>query len=183
MQHDGENGGRHYALVKLEESARTIRQAVNELPALRRRLDKYKENRAKAREIYNDLKQQQGRVLSALRYAALSLLEMEMQQMSDYSVKLSGSVKAFNLMTPDYAKLCGALSGYLEKLPAAGSGRADTTNAAVIGRLMAGVKMGYYPTDPEHVRHLARGIEFPEGITANLFDPCCGCGLALRTLA
>ena len=183
MQHDGENRVRHYALVKLEESARAIRQAINELPALRRRLDKHKENKAKAREIYNGLKQQQDRTLSALRYAALSLLEMEMGQMAEHSVKLGRSVKAFNLMTPDYSKLCGALSGYLEKLPVAGSAGENTTSAAIIGRLMAGVKMGYYPTDPEHARHLARGIEFPEDVTANLLDPCCGCGLALRTLA
>ncbi len=49
MQHDEENSGQHYALVKLEESARAVRQAVNELPVLRRRMEKYKENRAKAR--------------------------------------------------------------------------------------------------------------------------------------
>lgn len=48
---------------------------------------------------------------------------------------------------------------------------------------MSAVKMGYYPTDIEHVKYLEQGIEFPEDITVNLFDPCCGCGLALRTLA
>ena len=88
MQHDEENGGQHYALVKLEESARAIRQAVNEFPVLRRRVEKYRENRAKAREAYNDLKQQQGRVLSALRYAALSLLEMELAQMADRVIRM-----------------------------------------------------------------------------------------------
>ena len=83
-------------------------------------------------------------------------------------------------MTPDYSKLCAALSGYLAKLPVAES---QTTNAAIIGRLMNSVKMGYYPTDLDHIKHLVRGIEFPEGVTTNLFDPCCGCGLALRALA
>jgi methylase of polypeptide subunit release factors len=48
---------------------------------------------------------------------------------------------------------------------------------------MASVKMGYYPTDLDHVKHLARGIEFSEGMTVNALDPCCGCGLALRSLA
>ena len=28
-----------------------------------------------------------------------------------------------------------------------------------------------------------RGIAFPEGVTTNLLDPCCGCGLALRRIA
>lgn len=183
MQHDEENSGQHYALVKLQESVRAVRQAVNEFPVLRRRIDKYQGNRAKARETYNDLKQQQGRVLSALRYAALSLLEMELPQMADYSVKLSESIKVFNLMTPDYTRLCGFLSDYLEKLPIAENTEAKTTSAAIIGHLMAGVKMGYYPTDLEHVRCLARSIEFPEDVTVNLLDPCCGCGMALHTLA
>lgn len=30
---------------------------------------------------------------------------------------------------------------------------------------------------------MLRGIRFPDGVTTNLFDPCCGCGKALRQLA
>ena len=56
-------------------------------------------------------------------------------------------------------------------------------NAAVIGRLMNQVRMGYYPTDPENITHILRGVRFPEGVTTNLLDPCCGCGKALRQLA
>jgi hypothetical protein len=177
------NNQQPYALVKLEESTRTVKQAVSELPIIRKKLDKHQDNKLKAREIYNDLQQQYGRLLGALSSAALSLLEMEMLDIADYSVKLSKSIASFNLMTPDYTKLCAALSGYIAKLPVSDTPEAKTTNAHIIGRLMNRVKMGYYPTDMEHVRHLARGIEFPDGITANLFDPCCGCGLALRTLA
>jgi len=33
------------------------------------------------------------------------------------------------------------------------------------------------------IGHLLRGIQFPEGVTTNLLDPCCGCGKALRQLA
>lgn len=58
-----------------------------------------------------------------------------------------------------------------------------TANAAVIGRLMNNVKLGYYPTDPDNISLILRGIQFPEGVTTNLFDPCCGCGKALRQLA
>ena len=58
-----------------------------------------------------------------------------------------------------------------------------TANAAVIGRLMNNVKMGYYPTDPDNISLLLRGIQFPEGVTTNLLDPCCGCGKALRQVA
>lgn len=175
-----ENSQQYYAIAKLEEAARAVKQAANELPLLRKRLEKFKENKSKAREIYNDLKQQREKLLSALNTSVLSLLETEQSELVEYSVKLSNSVKAFNLMTPDYSKFCAVLSDYLAKLPIS---EAKTTNAAIIGRLMSSVKMGYYPTDIEHVKYLEQGIEFPEDITVNLFDPCCGCGLALRTLA
>ena len=165
-----------YALAKLSEAARIIKQSMNELPLIRKRLEKYKDNKRRAREIYTDLKQQYNRLLGAISTAALALLEAEMPDIADYSVKLSRSIEKFNLMTPDYSKLCAALNGYLDKLP-------QTTNAAIIGRLMNVVKVGYYPTDQEHVRHISRGIVFPENFTVNLLDPCAGCGTALRTLA
>lgn len=171
-----ENNQQYYAIAKLEEAARAVKQAANELPLLRKRLEKFKDSKPKARELYNDLKQQREKLLSALNTAALSLLETEQSELVEYSVKLSNSVKAFNLMTPDYSKLCAVLSDYISKLP-------TTANAATIGHLMSAVKMGYYPTDIEHVKYLEQGIEFPDDITVNLFDPCCGCGLALRTLA
>lgn len=175
-----ENSQQYYAIAKLEEAAGAVKQAANEFPLLRKRLEKFKENKSKAREIYNDLKQQREKLLSALNTATLSLLETEQSELVEYSVKLSNSVKAFNLMTPNYEKFCAVLSDYLAKLPIS---EAKTTNAAIIGRLMSSVKMGYYPTDIEHIKYLEQGIEFSEDITVNLFDPCCGCGLALRTLA
>ena len=58
-----------------------------------------------------------------------------------------------------------------------------TANAAVIGRLMNNVRLGYYPTDPDNISLILRGIQFPEEVTTNLLDPCCGCGKALRQLA
>ena len=169
-------------MVKLNEATRIIKQSINELPIIRKRLDKYTNNKPKAREVYTDLQQQHGRLIGA--FATLSLLqEMELLEMADYSVKLSQSVKGFNLMTPDYTKLCSALNGYLAKLPIFDTPEAKTTNAAVIGRLMNNVKMGYYPTDLEHIRHMARAVEFPENVTANIFDPCCGCGQALKAIS
>jgi len=174
---------KHYAIVKLEEAARIIKQATNELPILRKRLERLKENKPKAREVYSDLQQQKNKLLSAFNTAILSLLEMELNEMAEYSVKLSCSVKAFHIMTPDYSKLCSVLLDYISKLPITDTAETKTTNAAIIGRLMANVKMGYYPTDIEHIKYIANGIAFPEDITVNLLDPCCGCGLALHTLA
>ena len=173
-----ENNQQYYAAAKLEEASRAVKQAINELPILRKRLEKFKENKSKAHDVYADLKQQREKLLSTLNTAILSLAELEQSELVDYTVKLGNSVRSFNLMTPEYSKLCAVLSDYVSKLPTS-----QTTNAAVIGHLMSSVKMGYYPTDIEHVKYLQQGIEFPEDVSVNLFDPCCGCGLALRTLA
>jgi len=175
-----ENQDNHYALVKLGESARYITQAITEMSLARKRLEKYKDNKEKAREIYDDLRNYRDKTAEAISTAVLALREMELPDLADYSVKLGQSIKSFNIMTPDYGKLCSALTGYLSMLPVSD---AKTTNAAVIGRLMNSVKMGYYPTELSHIRHIVRGIEFPKGVTTNLFDPCAGCGIALRTLA
>lgn len=172
-----------FALAKMGEAARVIKQSINELPLIRTRLEKYKGNKRKAREVYTDLGQQHSRLLGAFGTLTLALSEMGLVELADYSVKLSQSIKGFNLMTPDYSKLCTALNGYLAKLPIDDTPETKTTNAAIIGRLMNNVKLGYYPTDLEHINHMARGIEFPEGVPVNLLDPCCGCGQALKTLA
>ena len=123
---------KYYAIVKLEEATRSIKQAVNELPILRKRLEKLKENKTKAREVYSDLQQQKNKLLSAFNTAVLSLLEMELNEMVDYSIKLSRSVKIFHIMTPDYSKLCSVLLDYISKLPVTDTTK--TTNAAIIGR-------------------------------------------------
>ncbi|HBH95467.1 MAG TPA: hypothetical protein DDX91_06920, partial [Ruminococcaceae bacterium] len=72
-----ENSQQYYAIAKSEEAARAVKQAANELPLLRKRLEKFKGNKLKAREIYNDLKQQKEKLLSALNTATLSFLETE----------------------------------------------------------------------------------------------------------
>jgi len=102
-----------YALAKLEESVRIIRQAISELPALRKRLEKSRDIKSKAREIYNDLQNQHRRLLDALDTITLSLLEAGQDELASHSVKLNQSVKSFNPMTPDYSKLCAVLNNYL----------------------------------------------------------------------
>ena len=99
-----------YAIVKLGESARIIRQAISELPTLRKRLERNKEAKAKAREIYGDMQNQHRRLLGALEAAALSLHETEQDELANHSVKLGQSIKSFSLMTPDYTKLCTAFN-------------------------------------------------------------------------
>jgi hypothetical protein len=83
-------------------------------------------------------------------------------------------------MTKDYGKIIGAIGVLLSKLPSQDSD--GTTNAAIIGRMMGNVKMGYYPTDLTHVALMQRAVVFPPS-RVNLFDPCCGCGMALARIA
>ena len=185
-----------YAIVKLGESARIIRQVISELPTLRKRLERSKEAKVKAREIYGDMQNQHRRLLGALEVAALSLHEAEQDELANHSVKLGQSIKAFNLMTPDYTKLCTAFNNYLLGLPLADpeeeapndeddetANEAQTTNNRIIGRLMNNVRMGYYPTCIDNLAHILNGMDFPEGVTVNFLDPCCGCGIALRFMA
>jgi len=48
-------------------------------------------------------------------------------------------------------------------------------------RLEAKIKMGYYPTPLSVVERVRSFLKFPED-NVNLFDPCCGEGLALKEL-
>lgn len=48
-------------------------------------------------------------------------------------------------------------------------------------RLEAEIKMGYYPTPLAVVERIRSYLKFPED-NVNLFDPCCGEGLALKKL-
>jgi len=169
---------RHYAVTRLEEAAREIKQHCQELPDFRQKLEKYREKAPeKAKEVYAHLQKLQRRAVDALVRCRLSLLEMELEQPAAYAVKLAAAVQNFNLLTPDYTKFTQILGGFAAQIPQ------QTANAAAIGHLMNNVKMGYYPTDLDHIKQIAAGIAFPDGVTTNLLDPCCGCGLGLRTLA
>lgn len=141
-------------------------------------MDKYMDtDREKAKEVYSHLQKLHRWLTDAINRCRLSLLEMELDDLVAYAGKLSAAVEGYNLMTPDYTKFVTALQGFSAQIPQ------QTTNAAIIGRLMNSVKMGYYPTDLDHIKQIVRGIAFPSGVITNVFDPCCGCGLALRTLA
>ena len=48
-------------------------------------------------------------------------------------------------------------------------------------RLEAKIKMGYYPTPLSVVERVRSSLGFPEE-NVNLFDSCCGEGLALKNL-
>lgn len=170
---------RHYALDVLEKAGNKAEASAAEMAALRKTLDEYMEkDRKRAKNIHTALKKQKEMLLENLSEMPLPLLEAGMEELSAYTLKLISSVKAFRLMTPDYSKLEAAVKNLISKLPQ----NNQNVSVAVIGRLMNHVKMGYYPTDMEHLAHIRRAVSFPEGITVNLLDPYCGKGTALSAL-
>lgn len=170
-----------YVLDRLDTARRGILQLSEEMPACRAKVAKLMDsNKASAKDWYNTLNAQKKKLLEHLEVCRLSLEELGSEALAAYTAKLTQAVAAFAVMTPDYGKFAALLKDYLQRLP---TREAITTDASVIGRLMNNVRMGYYPTDPDHVKMIARGIAFPPGVTTNLLDPCCGCGTALRLLA
>ena len=97
MDNQNNNNQRPYAIAKLEEAARIIKQGINELPLIRKRLDRYKDNKPKAREVYTDLQQQHGRLLGALGTSALAMLEIEQSDMADFSIKRKFTIRKVKL--------------------------------------------------------------------------------------
>lgn len=163
------------------EQLRSIRNDIlrwsQELLVSRARVEQYRTTEPqKARQFYRELEAVRQRLLSALQAARPALLELEEYKLASVAEKLHGGLAGFSLMSRRYKPVFEALTGFAKQLPVT----ADGVNAAVIGRMMNQVRMGYYPTDPENITHLLRGIQFPEGVTTNLLDPCCGCGKALR---
>lgn len=170
-----------YAIDRLEQAKRIILLAKEEMPAARKRIEKQlKKDPNEAKDWYQTLRAYQARLLAALEDCRLSLLEMELPDLAAAALSLGKAVANFQLSTPNYSRLCSTLSAFVKGMP---DTRDKTASTAIIGRLMNNVKMGFYPTDPNHVKLITKGIEFPDGVTTNLLDPCCGDGIALRLMA
>lgn len=168
----------YYVLEKFAECERTIREQIEVMPIKRRAVDIFKEknNIEQAKGTYSELKQIKEKVEDTIRQLGLLFAESDMPEESIFCTKLYKSVKEFNLMTPDYTKFIGVMNVLAEKIP-----KTETVNNKVIGHLMNNVKMGYFPTDLEHIKKIKSALVFPE-TTVNVLDPCCGCGLALEML-
>lgn len=169
----------YYVLEKFAELHKTLKSACDAMPIKRKAIDIYrgKNNIEKAKDVYSELGELKKRVLSAVMGLQLLFSESDMAKEADYCNKLYDAVMKYQLMTTDYSKLLAALNTLLNVIP-----QNETTNASVIGRLMNNVKMGYYPTDLDHVSMIKNALVFPDN-KVNVLDPCCGCGLALERLA
>lgn len=137
-----------YAVDRLERAKRTILLAKEEMPAARKKIERQlKKDPNGAKDWYQTLRTHQAKLVEALEDCRLSLLEMELPDLAAAALNLRGAVANFQLATLDYSRLCNILTAFVNGMPDTGD---KTASAAIIGRLMNNVKMGFYPTDPEH---------------------------------
>ncbi|MCI8913802.1 MAG: class I SAM-dependent methyltransferase [Lawsonibacter sp.] len=170
---------RCYAVEQLKTLQGSIADLTQGMVIRRARVEKYKDtDLAAARDTFAELQGIRKQLAQAIGDARLLLMEAEEYQTAKTAAMLQAGLLRFNLMSNAYRPVYDAIQNFIKEFPVEG-----TANAAVIGRLMNNVKLGYYPTDPDNISLILRGIQFPEGVTTNLFDPCCGCGKALRQLA
>ena len=170
---------RYYAAESLRVAQSGLMELSQQLVVQRAQVESYRaSDLTAARDTYSQLQQTRKDLVSVLADVRLLLMEVEETQLAAVAGQLQEGLQGFNLMSSAYRPVYDVLRDFAGKLPVEG-----TASAAVIGRLMNNVKMGYYPTDPDNISLILRGIRFPEGVTTNLLDPCCGCGRALRQLA
>ena len=168
-----------YALDQLTQLQSQIMQSAQGMVVQRARIEKYRQNDlAAARDTYTELERIRTHLVERLTASQLFLLEMEEYPLASAADQLRRGLAGFQLMSTGYKPVYEALAKFTASFPTG-----QKTSAAIVGRLMNNIKLGYYPTDPGNISLLLRGIHFPEGVTTNLFDPCCGCGKALRQLA
>ena len=170
---------RYYAAENLRIAQSRIMELSQRLVVQRVQVENYRaSDLTAARDTYSQLQQTRNDLVSVLADVHLLLMEVEETQLAAMAGQLQTGLRGFSLMSNTYRPVYDVLRDFAGKLPVEGK-----ANAAVIGRLMNNVKMGYYPTDPDNICLILRGIRFPEGVTTNLLDPCCGCGKALRQIA
>ena len=168
-----------YALDQLTQLQTQIMQSAQGMVVQRARIEKYRQsNLTAARDTYTELERIRAHLVERLTASQLFLLEMEEYPLASAAEQLRRGLAGFQLMSTGYKPVYEALAKFTASFPTG-----QKTSAAIVGRLMNNIKLGYYPTDPGTISLLLRGIHFPEGVTTNLFDPCCGCGKALRQLA
>ena len=154
-----------YALEQLRQTAEAILRGSQRLLKCRAGVEKYRTAQPqRAYAYYLELQKTRDALVAELGDAQRNLLELEESALAQKTGQLQAGLRRFDLMSRAYKPVYEVLTGFAKALP-----QTDTVNAAVIGRLMNHVRMGYYPTDPENITHILRGIAFPEGVRRLLY--------------
>lgn len=170
---------RYYAIERLSQLQNQIVHLTQGMVIQRARVEKFRqEDLTSARDTYSELQRTRRQLCQSIAEAQPLLMETEEYRTAAVAEKLRAGLSGFDLMSNAYKPVYDTLSAFASMFPVN-----ETTNAAVVGRLMNNIRMGYYPTDPANIALILRGVRFPEGVVTNLLDPCCGCGKALRQIA
>lgn len=170
---------RYYALERLREMQTSIPQLAQAMVIQRAKVEKYRSaDLDAARFTYAELQRIRRNLVQEITDSRPLLMEVEEYSCATAAGQISAGLAGFDLMSTAYKPVFDAICSFAATLPTG-----KTANASVIGRLMNNVKLGYYPTDPDNISMLLKGIRFPENMGVNLFDPCCGCGKALEQVA
>lgn len=168
-----------YAIDRLDTLKAAIMHSIQEMVIHRAKVEKYrKSDLPTARSAYETLEYFRKQLAEQLMESQLILLETEAYKLASMAGQLCRGMSGFNLMSTGYKPIYEVLSRFAAAFPTG-----QKTNAAVVGRLMNNIKLGYYPTDPDNISLMLRGIRFPDGVTTNLLDPCCGCGMMKSSIA
>lgn len=166
----------YFCLSEIAETKKLIKTLALQMPKIRLQYEKYKGSGLKREyDSLVDLQKAVKNLLGAFPALAQQLTEYGDDNLISVTGKLYPTLKRYDYLgNIDYTPLCKALETFAEMLP-------DTEaniNKAALGRFMNQVRMGYFPTDLDHVDILRSAIAFPED-KVNILDPCCGEGLAL----
>lgn len=130
---------RYYAIEQLTEHQETIQWYAKEMVIQRAIIHKYQNSDLKtARDTYTKLQQSRTFLLQTLSKVRLCLMEAELYQLAKTAGQIYTGLSRFDLMSNNYKPVYDLLYGFAEQFPTNA-----TANAAVIGRLMNRVKMGY----------------------------------------
>lgn len=168
-----------FCLKEIANSKKTIGQLREQLPKIRAQYDKYKGTGLKREfDALSDMQRLVKRLWEEFPALIQQLSEYGDPALAGTTQNLYGVLKKYDYLgTADYTPLCRALEAYENSLPI----REDNINTAALGHLMNRVRMGYFPTDADHVKLLKKAVAFPEQ-PVNVIDPCCGEGMALAGL-
>ena len=129
-----------YALEQLRQTAEAILRGSQRLLKCRAGVEKYRTAQPqRAYAYYLELQKTRDALLAAFGDAQRYLLELEESALAGKAGQLQAGLGRFDLMSRAYKPVYEVLTSFAKSLP-----QTDTVNAAVIGRLMNHVRMGYY---------------------------------------
>ena len=175
-----ENDNNYFCLEEISKAKSLVNNTVNILPELRATYEKNKEtNKREARKNLQDIQMVVKNLLQGFPMLIQQLNELGDMELRETTVKLLNALKGYDYIgTTDYTPLCKALEVFADKLPQ----KDNEINTAALARMANRAKMGYFPTDLDHISIIRDAIVFPDE-KVSVFDPCCGEGLALEHFA